>query len=385
MSKLLLLLKKKKLESQEKKKKYIPEKGKFKYNIQPFCIYFPQFHSIPENDINFYPGMTDITSLNQLINLTGEDLETPSTSLLPLKNMLDYDLVSNKELIQRQIDIISDYKLGGFAIYYYWFSDNSITNKNMIFEKVINQFFDSNLNMKGRKVFLVWANEPWNNNKFLGNSNSINNTYETNFLIDNADNLINYFKHDNYLKIDNKPLFFIHHPLQLSDTELENFAKILNEKCIQNKFDGIHISINTLRGIRKKFNHYNLHPNYKNFDKKNIIDGQLCIDYENYKNKLKVPDNLDINCLFFDYNSRARLFRPNRLESSHKTINKSEECYIDFMNEIAESYRDREDQGLNKILLINAWNEWGERMCLEPSEQKGFYYLDLIKKHLFNN
>jgi len=390
MSKLLLLLKnKKKLESTQIQKnikpEYIQEKGTFIYNIKPYCIYFPQFHSIPENDINFYPGMTDITSLNQLINLTKEELETPSTTLLPLKNMLDYDLVNNKELIQRQIDIISDYNIGGFAIYYYWFSENSITNKNMIFEKVINQFFDSNLNMKGRKVFLVWANTPWSNNKFFGNTTSINNTYETQFLIDNANNLINYFKHDNYLKIDNKPVFFIHHPLLLNDKELTKISEILNKKCIENNFDGIHISLNALRCRRKNFIHYNIHPDYKFFDNKDFIDGQFCIDFKKYKDKLKVPNNLDINCLFFDFNSRARLFKPDRLESSHKTINKFEEYYIEFMNEIVKSYKNRKDHGLNKILLINAWNEWGERMCVEPSEQKGFYYLDLIKKHLFNN
>ena len=35
-----------------------------------------------------------------------------------------------------------------------------------------------------------------------------------------------------------------------------------------------------------------------------------------------------------------------------------------------------------KILLINAWNEWGEKMHVEPSEQRGYYYLDLIKNNL---
>jgi len=393
MSKLLFLLKNKQKVNEENNSQniinqeidYNPEKGTFIYNIQPYCIYFPQFHSIPENDANFYPGMTDITSLNQLINLTKEELETPSTKLLPLKNMLDYDLVNNKELIQRQIDIISDYSLAGFAIYYYWFSENSITKKNMIFEKVINQFFDNKINMKGRKVFFIWANESWTNNKFFGNTNSISNAYEKEFLINNADNLMNYFKHDNYLKIDNKPVFFIHHPFFLNDIELKNFTEILDKKCIENNFDGIHISLNSLHSKRNNFNHYNLHPTYKNFNNKDIINGQLCIDYEKYNNNLKVLNNSDINCLYFDFNSRARLFKPDRLNSSHMTINKSEESYINFMNKIVKTYKNRKDQGLNKILLINAWNEWGERMCLEPSEQKGFYYLDLIKKHLFNN
>ena len=41
-------------------------------------------------------------------------------------------------------------------------------------------------------------------------------------------------------------------------------------------------------------------------------------------------------------------------------------------------YKSNNNQ-LNNLLLVNAWNEWGEKMHLEPSEQKGFYYLEKIK------
>ena len=38
----------------------------FQHNIQPYFIYFPQFHSFQENDLSFYPGFTDITNLDLL-------------------------------------------------------------------------------------------------------------------------------------------------------------------------------------------------------------------------------------------------------------------------------------------------------------------------------
>jgi hypothetical protein len=318
MSKLLLLLKKKRTKSNNinQEIEYIQEKGTFIYNIKPFCFYFPQFHSIPENDINFYPGMTDITSLNQLINLTKEELETPSTTLLPLKNMLDYDLVNNKELIQRQIDIISDYNIGGFAIYYYWFSENSITNKNMIFEKVINQFFDSNLNMKGRKVFLVWANTPWNNNKFFGNSNSINNTYETQFLINNANNLINYFKHDNYLKIDNKPVFFIYHNHLIENIDL--FFNILDNVCIKHNFNGVHFVLNSFVDMSKKYPNFYINFNYKRNDARFYDENKKQIKL-NYKEYIDNDYHLKHDCIqtiSTHFNNKPRLFRPNKLMHS---------------------------------------------------------------------
>ena len=30
------------------------------------------------------------------------------------------------------------------------------------------------------------------------------------------------------------------------------------------------------------------------------------------------------------------------------------------------------------MYLFNSWNEWGEQMAIEPSKEKGTYYLDLI-------
>ena len=40
---------------------------------------------------------------------------------------------------------------------------------------------------------------------------------------------------------------------------------------------------------------------------------------------------------------------------------------------------------IDKILLINSWNEWGEKMAIEPSNERHFYYLDLVKNELNKN
>jgi hypothetical protein len=96
--------------------------------------------------------------------------ETPNLLELNIKTMDEYNL-ENKKIIQRQIDILYDYKISGIAMYYYWFSRNSITNQNMIMDKVVNNFFDSSINLKNLNVFFIWANEDWSNNKAFGDSN----------------------------------------------------------------------------------------------------------------------------------------------------------------------------------------------------------------------
>jgi hypothetical protein len=47
--------------------------------------------------------------------------------------------------------------------------------------------------------------------------------------------------------------------------------------------------------------------------------------------------------------------------------------------QIVSTYLKSNRSELNKILLINSWNEWGENMAVEPGKHKKRFYIDLIK------
>ena len=353
------------------------------YNINAYCIYFPQFYSFKENNINYYKNYTDITNLNLLINEMKIYQDTPSFELLPIKDILEYDLLRNKKLIQAQINLIKDYNICGFAIYYYWFSTNTITNRNMIMEEVINRFFSTDIDMKGRKVFLIWANESWSKNLAFGNTNNdtIENNYNEVEFLKNIDNLLLYFKNENYLKIDNKPVFFIHHPWFISDAHLDLFKTLINNKCIENNFNGCNLIINSMNGTYKGYKHYDHHFNYKKTDHIKLINNQITIDYKLYVNNINSIQNKNIKTIAFNFDNRARLYKPDRLKNSTITINNNKETCLEFINKTYESYKDSTNE-IDKIMLINSWNEWGEQMAIEPSNEKGTYYLDLLKKIL---
>ena len=78
--------------------------------------------------------------------LHDETISYPNLDIYNMKQISDYDL-TNIHIVQKQIDIITKYNFNGFAIYYYWFSINSITNKHMIMEKVIDMFFNDSISM----------------------------------------------------------------------------------------------------------------------------------------------------------------------------------------------------------------------------------------------
>lgn len=339
-----------------------------------YAIYFPQFHEIPENNINFYKGYTDVINLRD-INITYK--ETPSNIDLPIISLTDYDLKKNTKLIQSQVDLLKKYNIDGFATYHYWFSDNSITKEKMIMEKINKKLLSSDLGDK--RIFYIWANEDWTGNHHLGESKEIiSNSYSTTDCKEHCNYLINVFLEPGYLKIENKPVFFIHHPWKMNGN-LPKFRTMLDDKCKSKGFDGVFFSESS-HGTDKKTvqtggtSYYDHHPHYKKKDSwaVKIPNSPFNFDYARYVENIEL--NADIQTIFFDFDNRTRLHKGKHLRKSTVCYNNNEREFIRYMKKIREK--------TPKMLLINAWNEWGEKMHIEPSNEKGTYYLDLINKYL---
>lgn len=374
------------------KKKMVIEKIKTPiHNIQPYFIYFPQFHKIEENDILFYENFNDIKNLELYNKSCNTKLDIPLLSYLEISNIGDYNL-TNTAIIQKQINLIDYYQFKGFALYYYWFSINTITQKNMIMKKVIDIFFSDCVHLKEKKIFFIWANEDWTNNDAFGNTgNNIENVYDESSFIKNGVNLLKYFKHVNYLKINNKPVFFVYHNYLL--TNLTIFYRVFNNLCICNGFDGIHLVLNSfdvsftekMQDI-ENINHskFYINFNYKQHAARYIDkDSQLKLNYEKYIDNSYHLQNR-IQTIVWDFNNRPRLFKPNRLNKSTVCINNTEINKNLFTKKILETYKkDKDKEDITNILLINSFNEWGENMAFEPSEEHGYYNINTLHNYLF--
>ena len=360
--------------------KYIENRRSSNLKIKPYFIYFPQFHEIYENNYNYYKGYNDAVNL-ELYN----KINSLKKSEIPLDeycNINKYNCVLNDSLIKKQIDLINYYDFEGIALYYYWFSTNEITNKNMIMENVIDIFFDKNTELCDKKIFFIWANEDWSNNISLNptkQSKNIKNVYDESNLKKNTDNLINYFKSNKYLKIDNKPVFFVYHSFLIDNIDV--FYDILNEECINNGFDGIHLVLNSFLKTYEKYKNFYINFNYKKYDSRyyNEKKKQIYLDY-----KLYTDDNYHfvkdtIQTIAFDFNNRIRLFKPNKLNRSTICENNTEFMKTVFTKKILDLYNDNNSNSeIDNILLVNALNEWGEKMCFEPSDKYGYYNINLL-------
>lgn len=358
----------------------------FQNDIKPYFIYFPQFHHFHENNISFYPDFTDITNLDLLEkSKIYTEVQKPSFQEFSLTKIDDYNYFTRKDIIQKQIDMITHYGFPGFAVYFYWFSLNTITNENMIMESVINTFFDNTIHMNNRKIFFIWANESWTKNSAFGiNDCKIENEYTEENITKVTVLFVYYFLKDTYLKIDNKPVLLLLHPWFLTNNELDLFFTILNQKCIEKGFAGVHFIVNSMAGNYDHYLNYSHHFNYKKGKSTNFDENkkQLFLDYKNYIEIDIDDEKKNIQSIVFDFDNRARLFKPDKLHLSTICTNNTEVDKIRFMEKIIHKYVKNKGSDVENILLLNAWNEWGEKMTFEPSEELGYYNLNLLNDYL---
>jgi hypothetical protein len=121
---------------------------------------------------------------------------------------------------------------------------------------------------------------------------------------------------------------------------------------------------------------YHFHPNYKKTD---------TLDYEKYTERFLTNTDNNTDCLFFDFNNSARLSIPNKLDKVSVYTNNDIYIQNKFIEKILQKYKNKQETDeLNTILLINAWNEWGENMVIEPGNINHSKYLLLIQSNLLS-
>jgi len=349
--------------------------------ILPFAIYFPQFHSIPENDTNYYPGMTDMTNLSLYFKENPdnpEGLERPDMLVYGMQDMEEYRL-DNPVLVNKQVELAKQYGIRGFVIYYYWFSENTTKGgQNSIMHECYNNFFKTPY--QDFKVFFTWANENWTKHIAFGRPDNISNIYNSVNMIKNCKNLIKYFIHENYYKVDNKPVLGIHQTGCI-DEAIHEFYYIINTMCILNGFDGINLLVNVSCYKINKYIPYNLDPVHKSKSASIFKhNNKFVYDYSKYINDLNLDKN-HINTIYFDFNNTARMYKPDNYNNSTRIINNSDDAKLKYITKCkhacyANTYSNSE---LDRIVLLNAWNEWGEKMHIEPSIESGTKLLDMLK------
>lgn len=363
------------------KKKIISQNEKNKYNVKPYFIYYPQFHETMENNVIYYKSYNDMKEINYFNDRNTSKLNIPNNEYCPVEN---YDYIINEELIQKQINLINELDFNGIAVYYYWFVINTITNSNMIMDKVIDKLFSSDIDMYDKKIFFIWKNENLSNILNCG-TKVVENVYNNSSFYKNGECLMKYFKNDKYLKIDNKPVFIINDIEFIQNVDV--LYSVLNKLCIENSFSGINLILNISNNNENiNFKHCQIY-----FDINNKNTNSDLLEFKNNRNELNyekfVNDEYNftsnkIQSIILDFDNTSIIKKHIKSKTPVVCKNNTEMLKILYIKKIIECYNKNLQTDLDKLLLINSFNNWGEGSAFEPSEKYGYYNINLLNKLL---
>ena len=345
------------------------------------ALYLPQFHPIPENDKWWGIGFTEWTNVGRAKPLFRGHYQPRIPADL---GFYDLRLSDSREA---QASLAREYGIEAFCYYHYWF------NGRRLLERPFNEVLRT-----GRPDFpfcLCWANETWSR-RWLGEERDIliEQTYSAEDDGEHARWLVNAFADRRYLKINGRPLFLIYRPRHLPSPERTTDA--LRQTC-------------TSAGLPEPFL-VGVDAHCTHFDSRTIgFDdnmnftpqlGLLADAFDDRFNPNRLVRNLKGRKIIADiklYDHRSAweaMFRsrpsfshfpsvfvgwdntPRRGRRGIVIEGGSPELFQQALRQAIEAVRERPAE--ERIVFLNAWNEWAEGNHLEPDLRIGLGYLAAV-------
>lgn len=351
-------------------------------------MYLPQFYQTVENDKWWGKGFTEWTAVKESESL----FEGHNQPREPL-NKNYYNLLE-KKIMQWQCELMQKYGVFGMCFYHYYFKDGKKTlekpAENLLEWKDIQMPF-----------CFSWANESWTRTwSKLNDKNVWISKFEDKMHNDNDDGillqqsygtekdwkkhfeyLLPFFKDKRYIKIDEKPLFLIYKPLSIPC--LERMVDYWRKLAIENDLKGIYFVGTNIQEtgvldalMRQEPQYTESYYGTEKFLEKDkhigkYIDGKRL--WEKIINQKISTDKKTYLCGFVGYDDTPRRGRAGTVVS--------EILPKEFKENMKKMLLKSETLG-NEVIFMNAWNEWGESMYLEPDQKYQYAYLEALKSAL---
>ncbi len=341
--------------------------------IQPRIIafYLPQFHPIPENDLWWGKGFTEWTNVTKAQPL----FEGHYQPHLPT-DFGFYDL-RVREARHNQIKTAKQYGIDGFCYHYYWFSGKRLLNKpldDMLLDPASDMPF-----------CLCWANENWTR-RWDASEHEI--LIEQKYQIDDDLNFIKsivpFFNDNRYIKVNNAPFLIVYRPQQLPDARRS--LSIWREYCASIGIPNLHIACALTHGNLDyeefgfdggvAFPPHNLFGLQKTINRDtleffNDFSGIVC----NYKDVAELYLNREYKqpnvyrTVFPSWDNSARTGSRSLI-----VLNGTPANYQSWLTKTINQSIEEHPQK-DRLIFINAWNEWAEGCHLEPDRKYGLGFL----------
>lgn len=351
--------------------------------LSTLALYLPQFHKVPENDEWWGEGFTEWTAVKGAKKL----FDGHKQPRIPLDqyyyNLMDYDTMS------WQAKLMKDYRIDGMCIYHYWFD-----NGRRILEKPAENL------LKWKDIHMpfcfCWANQTWSRTwKKLSETCTWSSVYEKKKnIIENKGILLKqtygreknweehfqyllpFFQDDRYIKLNGMPVFVIYRVDDIPS--LWNMIHYFNKRAYENNLPGIFVIGmlgNRIEGV-----------NAVCLKQPEIATGRCIAENGDFPKSVTMYSYDEIWDAIINEKSKAKKTyfcgivdfdnSPRMGENSIIIKDASPTKFYHYFKTLYEKSILLD----NEFIFINAWNEWGEGMYLEPDEMNKYGYLECIKK-----
>ena len=333
------------------------------------AFYLPQFHPIPENDEWWGKGFTEWTNVTRGYPLFKGHYQPH----LPA-DFGFYDL-RMREVRQEQIACAKKFGIDAFCFHYYWFAGRRVL------ERPVDEFLGDQ--QADIKFCLCWANENWTRTWDASEQEVlIAQSYSPQNDIAFIEGLLPFFRDRRYLRVDDAPILVVYRPQQIPDPKatVARWRKVCRDAGIGE----IHLvaalthgnwdyeSLGFDAGVEFPPHDPGVRDRKYELDAFVPIEG-LVVRYSDVAERYLGHDyrrRLVYRGVYPSWDNTARVLGRGLI-----TLDSTPENFERWLNR-ATNRTLIERKASQRLVFINAWNEWAEGCHLEPDQRYGFGFLE---------
>ncbi len=354
-------------------------------NPQIITMYLPQFHRVKENDQWWGEGYTEWTAV-KLAKPLFEGHEQPVSPL----NDNYYDLLQ-RETMEWQASLMKEYGVYGQCFYHYYFK-----NGRKILEKPAQNLLKwTDIDMP---FCFCWANTPWTRTWSKYTGSFLADKFENKEVPQNDTNgvlleqdygekkawkvhyeyLRPFFRDKRYIRMENRPVFVIHNynHIRNSLAEMIWYWSELAQQYEEEIPYIITFNSNGNAGAGVDAEAY-IEPamSFGKVQKKMVGNKKIqVVDYDQIWESILYKSAFKKKTFFGGFSNYDET--PRRDKNGLVVLEGTAEKFERYMTELlAKSYVEE-----NEFVFVNAWNEWGEGMHVEPDKCHQYDFLQALQQ-----
>lgn len=365
------------------KSSYVPfaEHEPVKTDVKVIAFYLPQYHPIPENDLWWGRGFTEWNNVSKAVPQFIGHYQPHLPGELGFYDLRVLDVQ------KRQMELARNYGIEGFCYHHYWFGGKKLL------DYPVQQVLDHpELDLP---FCLCWANENWTRRwDGLDNEVLIAQQHSPEDDLAFIKDIEPALRDSRYIRVNGRPLLVVYRVSLLPDAVAT--AKRWREYCINCGIGELYLVAAQCFEVTdpRKYgfdalvefppHHLAVGAPTINHDLQIINPGYQggVVDYSYVVGKarqVKKPAFTLFRGVFPSWDNEAR--KPGR---GYTFANSTPSLYRKWLVDSIHYAHKYNNEG-EKLVFVNAWNEWGEGAHLEPDRKHGYAYLEATRRAVAGN